>query len=508
MNYYREKVQIVILVLLYCVAFIIQYLISQNINVWFDETYSMITANMTFSQMWDRIMHDNHPFIYPTTLWMVEHLFPNSLKAAKLLSLTPVLLCSIWVTILWRRYFKHSYLNFLCNVFYTLVSTLSYNMIWMGQEIRSYSLATMMLTLMGIYLFLYFLTNSRKHLALLVIFTALGVLTHYYLIFFEGCLYLVLLIMIKVKHKNFIIWLKPALFSIVEVCWWLPFGLRQIHTLGYSQAWSQASFSRLPYYFTYIISSGKIFDVLFLGLAVLLTFIALLWLCGRNKSSITVNRLELTAGVVYVCLIFMIIIGATTYSVVVKPFFIERYSSPALGLFWLGLTLLLKNILGNIPWKLTRIYAAILVAMTLIMTASNVHAKFVEEYDPGAADFLRAMANRFSESDLFVTDIEHLSRGVLPYYLHSKENICVYRDDNNVMQQKDHWYKQYLMESNQIDLKELDLTKRTVWYFSDTSDYYSQEYFPSAFEKAKKIESIYSGEIDQLYYFTVYKVEF
>ena len=49
MNYYREKVQIVILVLLYCVAFIIQYLISQNINVWFDETYSMITANMTFS---------------------------------------------------------------------------------------------------------------------------------------------------------------------------------------------------------------------------------------------------------------------------------------------------------------------------------------------------------------------------------------------------------------------------------------------------------------------------
>ena len=76
------------------------------------------------------------------------------------------------------------------------------------------------------------------------------------------------------------------------------------------------------------------------------------------------------------------------------------------------------------------------------------------------------------------------------------------------MQQKDHWYKQYLMESNQIDLKELDLTKRTVWYFSDTSDYYSQEYFPSAFEKAKKIESIYSGEIDQLYYFTVYKVEF
>lgn len=95
MNYYREKVQIVILVLLYCVAFIIQYLISQNINVWFDETYSMITANMTFSQMWDRIMHDNHPFIYPTTLWMVEHLFPNSLKAAKLLSLTPVLLCSV-----------------------------------------------------------------------------------------------------------------------------------------------------------------------------------------------------------------------------------------------------------------------------------------------------------------------------------------------------------------------------------------------------------------------------
>lgn len=451
------------------IAALIQISLIFNNNVWGDEAFTMLKVRESWPLMWTDLINDVHPPLYyllvKGVLTVVEYHSP--LQTAKIVSAAPLMACVIWINALaFRDGLIQTTKDLVTLVCLTLLETCTFNMLSIGQEVRMYSLACFFVTMSGIYAYRYYCSEKRKDATVLAILCVGGMLTHYYDVVLELYIYILLLVAF-VLHKRRMIknWVVLSILTAIGYFWWLPFAYEQF-TTPEQYNWSSFTISRIPKYFTYIVSAGKILDFVVILLAIYLVIYVLK--CNHTSFNIW--------AVLCVCSTPFVILFGSAVSILIRPFFAERYMSPSLGLFWLGLAVLVHQYRGPVR----KLVSAAAVFMLLIILPINYRARYEREYDPGVQKMMDSIGTEIGSDDILCSDIEHLTWTILDYYF----------PDHTVVTPEDYSL--------------LDDKTRRVWYFAEQTDAAVPK---ELVHDRNPVEKVFEGEIDTQYHFIVYRID-
>ncbi len=186
-------------------------------NLWFDEAYSVGMANQTLVDIWNIGGNDVHPVLYYWMLRFVNILTNGSILAYRLFSALPIALLGL----LGYTHIKKDFgektgvlFSFLC---YFLPMMAVY-----ANQIRMYSWAIYIVTILAIYSYRIYLGQSnKKNWIIFGLFSTASIFIHYYGLMAAGLINLLLLIFL-IKNKK---WkdLKYQIFwGIIQVILYLP----------------------------------------------------------------------------------------------------------------------------------------------------------------------------------------------------------------------------------------------------------------------------------------------
>ena len=153
-------------------------------NIWFDESYSIALTNHSFMEIWTIGGHDVHPILYYWLLKIVRIIFGNNIMIYKLFSVLPIAILSI----LGFTHIRKDFGKKVALLFSFFVSFLPITSVY-GVEIRMYSWAMLVVTLMAIYAYRIINNTSQKNIKnwiIFAIFSLASAYTHYYGLIIAG----------------------------------------------------------------------------------------------------------------------------------------------------------------------------------------------------------------------------------------------------------------------------------------------------------------------------------
>lgn len=166
-------------------------------NIWFDESYSVSIAKHSFSEIWTITGHDVHPPLYYWLLHIVWMVFGNNIIALRIFSTLSIAILGILGYTHIRKDFgeKVGFLFTFLVYFLPIMSRYS-------QEIRMYSLACLLVTVMSIYAYRLYkaikenrpLKEQNKNLIIFGIFSILSCYTHYYALATAGLMNIIIFV--------------------------------------------------------------------------------------------------------------------------------------------------------------------------------------------------------------------------------------------------------------------------------------------------------------------------
>lgn len=202
-------------------------------NVWFDEAYSVAIANHSYSEIWTIGGHDVHPILYYWILHTLFFIFGNNILVFRIFS---VLVMTI-LGIIGYTHIRKDFGEKIGILFSFLVLFFPVNLVYSG-EIRMYSLAMLLVTLMAIYAYRIYRNKEEKKIknwVFFAIFSLASAYTHYYALMAAGIINLMLFIYLvlqtrKTKKISFDMkaFIASAIFQIVCYLPWLLYLLLQM----------------------------------------------------------------------------------------------------------------------------------------------------------------------------------------------------------------------------------------------------------------------------------------
>ncbi len=144
-------------------------------NLWFDESYSVGMASKSFIDIYLIGSNDVHPILYYYILHIFYLIFGSNLYVYRLLSMIPIAILGIIGYTHIRKDFGEK-VGLLFS-FFTLFLPL--NCVYSG-EIRMYTWAMLLVSLMAIYAYRIYINPSYKNWALFAIFSVSSAYIHYY----------------------------------------------------------------------------------------------------------------------------------------------------------------------------------------------------------------------------------------------------------------------------------------------------------------------------------------
>ena len=147
-------------------------------GLWFDEAYSVAIANHSFQEIWSIDAHDVHPVLYYWILHIINLIFGNSVILYRVFSYV----CACTIGILG---FTHIRKDFGKNVgiLFSFFSLFMPVIAMYAGEIRMYSFAMLLVTIMCIYAYRIFKNAEKKQIKNWIIFAICSLAsayTHYY----------------------------------------------------------------------------------------------------------------------------------------------------------------------------------------------------------------------------------------------------------------------------------------------------------------------------------------
>ena len=206
-------------------------------NIWFDESYSVAIAKHSIGDIWNITGHDVHPALYYWMIHIVYLIFGNNIIAFRLFSVLGISILGIIGYTHIRKDFgeKVGILFSFLTIFLPIMGTYS-------REIRMYSWACLIVTLMGIYAYRLYKKiknkqeDTKKELILFGVFSLCSCYIHYYALVTAGLTNLFLLIYLiknrkdaKLQLRNFFI---LAGIQIVLYIPWLIYFVGQLNHVG------------------------------------------------------------------------------------------------------------------------------------------------------------------------------------------------------------------------------------------------------------------------------------
>ncbi len=441
---------------------------EQYATVWGDEAYTMLLLRMPFDEMWKEILVDVHPPLYYLILRLVSSVFGYHFRVFKFLSALPLILMHIWVSFLAFRNSSSKHVAPLLAVF-IFATTFTETFLYLSTELRMYSWATFFVTMSGIYAYRVFKRFKISDELIFTILSLCAALCHYYALFMEVYIYVVLFAVILLKKREH--WKNLILLAacvVLGYSWWLPFALRQFFDVK-GNYWIRISYIELTEFFSHLIGINVTLEFIFVCFLIFetISFIK----SSTNKDSAAVQ--DSVFGIASVGLVYFVFLAGILLTVLIRPLMQERYIQPAMGLFWLGIVILI----GNLP-KHKRIYTCLLAGVLLSVFVTAYPACLTEEYETGTKEAVQFAQSVIKDNDCLASDIGHLNWTVLKYYF-----------PNNRVE----------------DIDDIDFNTEdgTVWYFENRGDEQNKDYIKEA---GFNIEEVYSGKIDTRYKFNLYKI--
>ncbi len=310
--------------LLFWGIFIVAVFLRVNklgINVlWIDEAYTLLIPRYPIADIIRYMSVDSNPPLFFLLVHFWLKLVGNSLFLVRLL---PVLI-GLLDLILFYFVIKSLYNKKIAFLSYFILALSSY-FIFYSRIIRSFSLLFLWALLVYWFFILIFIKGEKKRIYPVgfIIFSALGIYTHYYFLFFLGALvggYLIL----SLINKTYKSWLKLFLYIFyifLLFSFWLPFFIIKYCEQSSYGHWSSLALNQLDlfaildiffikpiYYYM-----GTATLIVRLGQFILLLLIIFLFInyYRTNKSEIKQNLvLVYSALAFFVLIIFMIIQGS------------------------------------------------------------------------------------------------------------------------------------------------------------------------------------------------------
>ena len=190
---------------------------SFHTNIWFDESYSVGMANHTLVDIWEIGGNDVHPVLYYWMLRIVSLSTNGSILAYRLFSVLPVALLGVLgITHIRKDFGEKTGLLFSFFTYFLPMMTVYAN------QIRMYSWAIYLVTILAIYAYrIYLGENTKKNWIIFGISSLTSLYIHYYGLMAAGLINLFLLIYF-IKNKKFKELKVQIIIGIIQVILYIP----------------------------------------------------------------------------------------------------------------------------------------------------------------------------------------------------------------------------------------------------------------------------------------------
>lgn len=322
-------------------------------NIWFDESYSVSIAKHSFSEIWNITGHDVHPPLYYWILHIIWMIFGNQNIAFRLFSVLSIAILGV----LGYTHIRKDFGEKVGILFSFLVYFLPVICIY-SQEIRMYSLAYLLVTIMSIYAYRFYksikdkkaIQEQNKNLIIFAIFSILSCYTHYYALATAGLMNFIIFIFLiknvlktrKQKDlskedkkemakplKKFII---IAIIQVILYIPWLLFLIEQMTRVG-GGFWIQLNLNTLIEVpsFQFRVQTDSTINVT--AIISLIVSILLYIYIGYRIYKAKKNKKEVLPAIIAIIIYITVIVAVLIISLIGSPILVGRYLLTLTGLY-------------------------------------------------------------------------------------------------------------------------------------------------------------------------------
>ena len=389
-------------------------------NFWGDEAYTIRLSKMSFGEMLIETAQDVHPPLYYLIVQIMCKLFGYTGVVYHFASLLPYLLVLVFaMTLIWKRFGAEAAI-LLVTLASILENAVSYNV-----EVRMYSWGALFIMLSFWELHEILKTNTVKAYMLFVLFSLAGAYTHYYCLVSVAFFYLVLIVWMLYKRREFL--KKTLIACVATVLLYLPWFIILIIT--FKRTMGDFWMTGIPYVKDCIafFFQGKLSLVLFA--IMLMTVFVAIWYQRKDMAKLAWYFAGLSS-------LFGTILVGNLMSRIFRPVFIVRYLYPVAVIAWLLLAV------GISACKKKRLYTVILTVVLLAVGVPGYIATYQADRVQNILleETLMATEQAMTEGNVILTDSQTIDWTVADYYYPDAECVLITADATlHLEEHKQYW---------------------------------------------------------------------
>ena len=360
-------------------------------NLWFDEAYSVGIANQTFIDIWNIGGHDVHPVLYYWMLRIINLLTNGSILAYRLFSALPIALLGLLGFTHIKKDFgeKTGILFSFLTYFLPMVAVYA-------NQIRMYSWAIFIVTVLAIYSYRIYLGQStKKNWLIFGIASLASIFIHYYGLMAAGLINLFLFFyFIKNKKWKDLRW--QLFFGIIQTVLYIPWLIYLTSQMDHVSKgfWIEFNFNSVLEIVSCQMTGKAISWHLWVGtIANLLLFAYLGILVFRKRKDKTINY---KPAIFAIGLYIAVIIAAIIVTKILKtPVIYYRYLFVVSGMYIFAVSYLLSK-------EDNLISILIICAVVLTLGSMNIAQQISENYAPENGKQIEYLKENIQEGDVLV----------------------------------------------------------------------------------------------------------
>lgn len=467
-------------------------------NLWFDEAYSVGIANKSFIDIWNIGSHDVHPVLYYWILHII-YLVTNGINGINGSIMAYRIFSAVCISTLGILGYTHIRKDFgeKTGLLFTFFSYFMPIMCAYAEEVRMYSLAIVLVTVLAIYA--YRLSNNdlskkdeNKYWAIFGISSLACLYVHYYGLMAAGIINVILLIyLIKAKRKSSIIKiLAIGIFQLIAYIPWIMALLTQMKQVS-SGFWIGFDF---PKSLIELSSSQFIGNIKnYAGLVVALLLYA--YLIYRAIKTIKAKE-DFKPGIWAFAVYIAVIIAAIIITKVLKTSILYyRYLFVITGLYIFFISFFLGK-------EKNKYIISIICLSTLVFGIWSNTLQINEAYDNTNMTQFDYLQANVKPDDIFTFDEKSFGAGSV-VSLQYTDHLQYYYNPSNwgVEAAYKAFGEQLKIHTNTDFINEIDGENRRIWIIdTENSSYYNEVFNNDSFKLVSQnlIKTKYEGYVYNL----------
>ena len=427
-NIYNKTYKIISWISIFLFSFLLIFIACQSKDIWLDETFSLGLARHPVKELIQLTAQDVHPPLYYMILRAALIVFPDSVTAAKLISVIPVILIMVISNLFFAREFSYK-----SGLVFNLLFLSAYSILEYAVEIRMYSWCMLFCMLCCICSFYIIKKSDFLSFILYVLFAECGAYCQYWTAFGLAINFLFLSIVCIIHNKktikNIVI---SAAIGIILFIPWAKVVVSQLSDVSGEYWISPVTFLDFVEFI--------LFEIPMTGVLKLASIVLLVYLVKNTIKGIKAKDFNSIYDMVCFLSPYILIISATIICLAFKPVFQAKYALPLSVFVTFFITISLTK------YSLSKKYNVLIKGLCLICIIFNMSNIFLSEHLFGKDNkaFRKMMNENRTDNTVFIFD-EDIHKHI-PYC------IAYNYPQNRIYNQKfnDLWTKVYFYDQKNI----------------------------------------------------------